>query len=178
MIFFGRRSDAIDVRNDYTNLSNWKNLDQATFWPAVMSPGPQTNNAGVALRGAQRDILQSAQLICAGNELFEVKPANYFEVQNPYTCTTGGGIAGINPGGIKPSDVMGPLYQIDFALNASDHEQPSGTFNASRVREIQLAVTPWPLAVNSTYTYDFTVYVENLNVIKILNGMAGLQFAI
>jgi hypothetical protein len=178
MIFFGRRSDAIDVRNDYTNLSNWKNLDQATFWPAVMAPDPQINNAGIQLPGIQRDILQSAQLICAGNELFEVKPANFFEVQNPYTYTTGGGIAGVNPGGLRPCDVMGPLYQINFALNSSDHEQPSGTFNASRVREIQLAVTPWPLATDSTYTYDFTVYVENLNVIKILNGMAGLQFAI
>ena len=178
IIFFGRRSDAIDVRNDYTNLSNWKNLDQATFWPADMAPDPQINNAGIQLSGAQRDILQSAQLICAGNELFEVKPASFFELQNPYTYTTGGGISGVNPGGLRPGDVMGPLYQINFALNSSDHEQPSGTFNASRVREIQLAVTPWPLATDSTYTYDFTVYVENLNVIKILNGMAGLQFAI
>jgi hypothetical protein len=178
IVFFGRRSDALEVRNDYTNLSNWKDLDQATFWPSVMTPGPQTNNAGIALQGAQRDILQSAQLICAGNQLFEVKPASYFEVQNPYTCTTGSGLSGLHPGSLKPRDVMGPLYQIDFALNASDHEQPSGTFNGSRVREIQLVVTPWPLAVDSTYTYDFTVYVENLNTVKILNGMAGLAFAI
>jgi hypothetical protein len=179
IVFFGRRSDALDVRNDYTNLSNWKNLNQAAYWPALnTAPGAPTNNSGLALRGLQRDILQAAHLVCAGNDLFEAKPASYFEVQNPYACTTGSGASGLHPGSLKPDDVMGPIYQIDFALNASDHEQPSGSFNASRVREIQLAVTPWPLAVDSTYTYDFTVYVESMNMVKILNGMAGLSFAI
>jgi len=178
IVFFGRRSDALDVRNDYTNLSNWKSLSQPTYWPCTDASGAFTNNSGIALQGAQRDILQSAQLVCAGNDLFEVKPASYFELQNPYSCTTGSGLSGLHPGALRPEDVMGPIYQIDFALNASDHEQPSGSFNASRVREIQLAVTPWPLAVDSTYTYDITVYVENMNMVKILNGMAGLSFAI
>jgi hypothetical protein len=176
IIFFGRRSDALDVRNDYTNLSNWKNLSQPTYWPSTDPSGG--NNSGLALQGAQRDILQSAQLVCAGNNLFEVKPASYFELQNPYACTSGSGLSGLHPGSIRPDDVMGPLYQIDFALNASDHEQPSGSFNASRVREIQLAVTPWALTPDSTYTYDFTVYAESMNMVKILNGMAGLSFAI
>ena len=176
VVFFGRRSDALDVRNDYTNLSNWKNLSQPTYWPSTNASSQ--NNSGRELPGAQRDILQSAQLVCAGNNLFEVKPASYFELQNPYACTTGAGLSGLHPGSLRPDEVMGPIYQIDFALNASDHEQPSGSFNASRVREIQLSVTPWPLATDSTYTYDFTVYVENMNMVKILNGMAGLSFAI
>jgi hypothetical protein len=176
--FFGRRSDAIDVRNDYTNLSNWKNLCQPTYWPCTDPSTPLGNNAGIALQGSQRDILETAQLICAGNNLFEVKPPSYFELQNPYAYTTGSGLSGLHPGSLRPDEVMGPIYQIDFALNASDHDQPSGSFNASRVREIQLAVTPYALAADSTYTYDFTVYVESMNMVKILNGMAGLSFAI
>lgn len=177
IVFFARRSDAIEVRNDYSNLSNWKNLSQPTYWPATDTTGP-SNNSGLELPGIQRDIVETAQLICAGNNLFEVKPASFFELQNPYACTTGAGLSGLHPGSLRPDEVMGPLYQIDFALNASDHEQPSGSFNASRVREIQLAVTPYALATDSTYTYDFTVYVENMNMVKILNGMAGLSFAI
>ena len=178
IVFFARRSDAIEVRNDYTNLSNWKNLSQPTYWPCTDPTDPSGNNSGRAIAGTQRDIVETAQLICAGNSLFEIKPASFFELQNPYACTTGSGLSGLHPGSLRPDEVMGPIYQIDFALNASDHAQPSGTFNASRVREIQLAVTPYALAAGSTYTYDFTVYVESLNMIKILNGMAGLSFAI
>ena len=64
------------------------------------------------------------------------------------------------------------------SLNASDHEQPSGSLNTSRLREIQLEVNPWPIDPTANYVYDFTVYVENVNAVKILNGMGGLQFAI
>ena len=118
-------------------------------------------------------------MIGAGNDMFEEKPAQYFEVQHPYNTTTGGGFAGLNAGsGIRPEEIIGPIYQIPFALNASDHVQPSGTFNMSRVREIQLEVEPWPIDPDAPYTYDFTVYVETLNMIKYLNGMAGLGFAI
>lgn len=73
---------------------------------------------------------------------------------------------------------MGPLYQMPFALNASDHEQPSGTLNVSRLREVQLEVNPWPIDPTANYVYDFTVYVESINTVIIRNGMGGLQFAI
>ena len=97
----------------------------------------------------------------------------------PYNTTTGGGVAGLTAGSsVRPEDTIGPLYHIPFALNASDHDQPSGAMNASRMREIQLEVQPWDLPVDSTYTYDFTVYVESMNFIKYANGMAGLAFAI
>ena len=181
MVFFGRRSDAIDIRNDYLNLSNWKNMAQAPYWPM---PAP---NIGYATGGssgallpagyANRDIIQSARLICAGNELFEEKPAKFFEVQVPYATTTGSGVSGLHPG-IKPDDVFGPVYQIPFALHGSDHEQPSGTLNSSRLREFQLEVTPWPLAADAPYTFDFTVYVESVNMVRFTNGMAGLAYAV
>lgn len=177
ILFYGRRSDAIESRNDYINLSNWKNLNQSPYWP--MAAGAIQPNSGLLKPYVQRDILRSARLIIAGNEIFEEKPANFFEVQNPYSTTIGQGSAGITPGsGIKPDDVMGPIYQIPFALNASDHEQPSGSLNTSRLREIQLEVHPWDLDPNSEYAYDFTVFVESLNMLTILNGMGGLAFAI
>jgi len=182
MLSFLWRTDAIDMRNDYLNLSNWKTRSQPPFWP-VPAADPsyragQINTGQVIPAGyGNRDILQSARIICAGNELFEEKPAKYYEVQVPYVTTTGGGISGLNPT-VNPDDVMGPLYQIPFALNGSDHDQPSGSLNTSRLREIQLEVTPWPLAIGSPYVFDFTVYVESMNLVRITNGMGGLAYAV
>jgi hypothetical protein len=172
MIFFARRSDAIDVRNDYLNLSNWKYANQAPYIPIYGGPVP---NSGIAVPFGQRDILQSARLVCAGNELFEEKPANYYELHAPFLTTSGG--VGLNPG-VKPDDVFGPLYHIPFGLNGSDHEQPSGTLNTSRLREFQLEVNPWPIDPKAPFVYDFTIYIESINLVKFTNGMGGLAFAV
>lgn len=175
ILFFGRRSDAIEERNDYINCSNWKNLTQAPYSPI---PAASVANSGYLIPFSQREILKSARLMCAGNELFEEKPAQFYELQMPFTTTTGGGTSAPIHNGLRPDTVMGPLYQLPFALNASDHEQPSGTLNTSRLRDIQLEVQPWPLDPNSPYVYDFTVYVESLNMVKLMNGMGSLAFAI
>jgi hypothetical protein len=177
IVFWGRRSDAIEMRNDYFNLSNWKSLSQAPYWPnAAPAPVP---NSGRLVANTQRDILRRARLIVAGNELQEEKPAEFYEVGVAYATATGTGVSGLNPGtAVRPEDVMGPLYQIPFALNGSDRQQPTGTLNTSRLREIQLEVEPWPLPVDSTYTYDFTVICETLNMINYQNGMAGMVYAI
>jgi len=175
IVFFGRRSDAIESRNDYINLSNWKNLNQAPYWP--LPPSAPVPNSGLLISYAQRDILRSARLLLAGNELQEEKLAKFFEVQVPYMTTKGSGASGLN-GGLKPDDIMGPLYQMTFALNASDHLQPSGTLNTSRIREVQLEVQPWDLDPYSPFAYDFTVYCETINTVKFTNGMGGLGFAI
>jgi hypothetical protein len=176
IIFFGRRTDAIESRNDYTNLSNWKYPCQAPYWPLpATSTAP---NSGLLISYAQRDILRSARLLLAGNELQEEKPASFYELATPFANTTGTGYQGLNPGGIKPDDVMGPMYQMTFGLNASDHDQPSGTLNTSRIREVQLEVQPWDLDPYSPFAYDFTVYCETINTVKIMNGMGGLGFAI
>lgn len=177
ILFFGRRSDAIESRNDFLNCSNWKSLTQAPYWPLPL-PAPQPNS-GLLIPHSQRDILRAARLIVAGNEIFEEKPASWFELESPFQRTRGTGVTGLNPGScVKPDDVMGPLYQIPFSLFASDHFQPSGSLNTSRLREIQLEVTPWELDPRSPFTYDFTVYVESLNTVKILNGMASLGYAV
>jgi len=179
IVFFGRRTDAIESRNNYINLSNWKDFNQAPYWPLGSPPpfAPNPQNAGQLISYAQRDILRSAQLLLAGNELQEERSAKYFEVQVPFMTTVGSGAQGLN-GGLQPDNVMGPLYQMTFGLNASDHSQPSGTLNTSRIREVQLVVQPWDLDPFSPFAYDFTVYCETINTIKLMNGMGGLGFAI
>jgi len=177
MVFYGRRSDAIESRNDYINLSNWKSLSQAPFWPVS---GGAVPNSGRLVPYTQRDVLKGARLLIAGNELYEERPASFFEHHQAYfgVPQTGGSSAITAGSGIRPEDVMGPIYQMNFALNGGDHLQPSGSLNASRLREIQLEVEPWALDPYSLYAYDFTVFCETLNVVKYLNGMAGLAFAI
>ena len=176
IIFFGRRTDAIESRNDFTNLSNWKYPCQAPYWP--LSAPASSPNSGRLISYAQRDIVRTARLLLAGNELQEVKAAPFYELQTPFQGTTGTGYQGLNPGSMKPDDVMGPLYQMTFGLNASDHDQPSGALNTSRIREVQLEVLPWDLDPYSPFAYDFTVYCETINTVKITNGMGGLGFAI
>lgn len=176
ILFYGRRTDAIESRNDYLNCTNWKSTTQAPYWP--MSPAAPVPNSGRLVPYTQRDVLRSARMMFVGTESFEEKPASYFELEVPYHNASGQGVAGHHPGSIKPDDVMGPLYHIPFALNGSDHDQPSGSVNASLFREIQLEVRPWDLDPDSNYAYDFTVFVETLNTVKFMNGMAGLAFAI
>jgi len=176
IIFFGRRSDAIESRNDFVNLSNWKNAAQAPYWPlGITAPTP---NSGRLISYAQRDILRAARLLLAGNELQELKPAPFFEIQTAFANSQGTGYTGLNAGSLRPTDVMGPLYQINFALNSSDRDNPSGTLNTSRIRDVQLEVQPWDLDPLSPFAYDFTVYCESINTVKIMNGMGGLGFAI
>ena len=179
IVFFGRRTDAIESRNDFLNLSNWKYANQAPFWPLnSLSVAPFSPNSGQLVSYAQRDILKQARLIFAGNELQGARPAAYFEVQMPFmNCAGTGVVSGLNAM-TKPDTVMGPLYQYNFALHASDHVQPSGSYNMSMVREAVLEITPWDLDPYSPFAYDFTVYAEGMNFVRFSSGMAGLAFAI
>ena len=178
LIFFARRTDAIPSRNDYLNLTNWKYANQAPYWP-LNGTNPYTPNSGQLISYAQRDILRTARLLLDGNELQEAKPANYYEVQVPFMTTEREGVGPSGGGqGQKPNDVLGPLYQMAFCLNASDHVNPSGSLNVSRIRDVSLEVTPWDLDPYSAFAYDFTVYEETLNLIRFTNGMGGVAFAI
>lgn len=174
ILFFGRRNDAIESRNDYLNLTNWKSPNQAPFWP--LGPLTPVPNSGAAIPFyAERSILSSARLLLDGNEYYEEKPASFFEVQTPYFNAEGSGLAA---GSSRPGDVMGPIYQFPLSLEPSDHNQPTGSLNVSRLRDVQLEVAPTPLDPNGYYVYDFTVYLETMNLVRIQNGLAGLAWAI
>jgi hypothetical protein len=68
-----------------------------------------------------------------------------------------------------------PVY--NFALG-SPTTQPSGSVNASRIRNFQVEVDVHPLPTNTNYVYDLNIYVENINFLVIESGMGGLKYAL
>jgi hypothetical protein len=186
LVFFARRSDSIVSRNDYLNLTNWKSPNQPPFNPAPfpsgpappspldpIADGPQTSGLAIPYY-SPRPILQTVRLLVNGNEVYEEKPATFYETEVPYHNTDGAGGLG---NATRPGDVMGPLYQFPFALNGSDHTQPSGSANMSTVRQLQLEVVPTALDPQSFYVYDVVAYAETLNTVKLLSGMASVSWA-
>ena len=173
MVWFARRSDAIVYRNDYLNCTNWKYADMRPVRAGVNDALQNiTGSSGIITAGTQRDILQSARIMCMGNEIFEEKPADYFSLQQPYDNLVGAIT------GTVGKDSMGPLYVYSFATKGSDLLQPSGSLNVSVINNFQLEVNPYPLPPDPEYDYDFTVYVESVNFLIITSGMGSLQFAI
>jgi hypothetical protein len=173
MVWFARRSDAIVYRNDYLNCTNWKYADVRPVRVGVDSTHNNiAGSSGIITPGTQREILQSARIMCMGNEIFEEKPAEYFSLQQPYDNLIGAIT------GTVGKDSMGPLYVYSFATKGSDLLQPSGSLNVSVINNFQLEVNPYPLPPEPEYDYDFTVYVESVNFLIITSGMGSLQFAI
>jgi len=93
------------------------------------------------------------------------KPAEYWEIIQPYLYHTNFGSRGVN------------VYS--FSLKP-DEFQPSGACNFSRIKDVYFyinAKTP-PLVNNQyIYRYDF-YYIQNYyNVLQFQGGLAGLRFS-
>lgn len=164
LMFITRRSDAAS-RNDFANLTNWWNFPHPPFHP---TPGQTPMNtsafsSGILVPQGQMNILRSLRVLCDGNEIQEEKPIDYFTKIVPWKQLSG-----------QPKTII-PIYS--FALH-SPSTQPSGSINSSRIRNFQVEVDVFPLPPNTTYTYDLTIYVENINFFEVASGMGGLKYAL
>lgn len=158
LILIQRRSDTLP-RNDISNFTNW------AFWPtAPYSPTPGgPPSSGLLLTNAQVDIIRSVRVLCDGNELQEQKAVEYFSRVSTFKTVKGIGQEGL------------PIYS--FQLH-SPSTQPSGSINASRIRNFQIEVDLYPLPAETTYTYDLAIHVENINWFEVASGMGGLKYAL
>lgn len=164
LLFVNRRSD-IAARNDFANLTNWWNFPYPPYHP---TPGQTPMNtsafsSGIFVPQGQMNIIRSIRVLCDGNEIQEEKPVEFFTKIVPWKYATG-----------FPKTIV-PIY--NFALT-SPTAQPSGSINASRIRNFQVEVDVYPLPPGTTYTYDLTIYVENINFFEIASGMGGLKYAL
>lgn len=164
LIFIQRRSDAHN-RNDFANFTNWATYPYAPFspTPGILTVNQLSHTSGLLLPNSQQDMIRGIRVLCDGNEIQEMKNADFFIRYSTYKYTRGLGQDGL------------PIYSFQLAQSPT---QPSGSVNASRIRNFQVEVDVWPLPLNTTYTYDLTIYVENINFLEIVSGMGGLKYAL
>ena len=93
-----------------------------------------------------------------GNDRFNVRDANYFNLVQPYQHHTN---IPLNRG----------INVYSFALKPEEH-QPSGTLNMSRIDTAILDVK-----VNTNVSGNINIYAVNYNVLRILSGMGGLAYS-
>ena len=162
LIVIPRRSDYLKNLNLWTNFTNWWLYPNAPFIPAASSI-PIGGYSGVLVPAMQRDIIRQLRILCDGNEIQEIKPLQYFNELSSWKYATG-----VFPPGLA-------IYS--FALDTSKWMKPSGSLNTSRVKNFQLDVDPWPLAQNSLFVFNYSVYVESINFLVIEGGMGGMKYA-
>jgi hypothetical protein len=159
-----RRSDSVN-RNDFVNFTNWVNYPNAPYQPTpgILAASQQSGTSGLLIPNAQRDIVRSLRVLCDGNEIQEARPSEFFNWLSTYQY-----VKGIGQDGLL-------LYSFQLDQNPI---QPSGSINSSKIRVFQLELDVYPLPVNPNYTYNVTVYVENLNWFEVASGMGGLKYAL
>lgn len=132
--------------------------------------------------GISRDILQDGTLQIDGYDRFDARDAGYFRLVQPFQYHT-------------RTDVKNFIYVYSFALRPEDM-QPSGSLNASRIDNMNLMLNfrpdsnePTTLTVNGQQVINpsyvpnrgkahIVVYAKNHNVLRVVNGFAGLLFKI
>ena len=172
LILAPRRSDSLRYRNQVANFTNWINPLKPPFiasgigaipsaaWPTTVNLISAT---GTVVLNGQQSILQTLAILGDGNPLQEEKPIEYFTQIVPWKYMTG------IP---EPGVIVYP-----FALS-SPKTQPCGSINSSRIKSFQVDLNIFPLAANSFYQYNVTIYVESLNWVTISSGMGGLKYAL
>jgi hypothetical protein len=162
IIVIPRRSDATRFLNAWTNYTNWWRYTKAPFIPAISSP-LSGGYSGINIQSMQQDIIRNMRIICDGNDVQEVKPLQFFKELSSWKYATG-----VFPPGLA-------IYS--FALDTSKWMKPSGSLNTSRVKNFQLDIEPWPLAQDTMYLINYSVYVESINFLVIEGGMGGMKYA-
>ena len=107
------------------------------------------------------DILTNFKMEFNGIERFKTKESQYFRLVQPYYHHSGAYLQ-------DPSGELGGFYTYSFALTPESY-QPSGTCNFSRINNAVF------LSNVSQQCY-LRVYATNYNVLRIMNGMAGLSY--
>lgn len=155
--------DLMISRKEYYNFSSTS---------ATSTAAPGTTKKEV---GTQRDLLQDAVLQIDGYDRFERRDAGYFRLVQPFQYHTN-----------IPYDKF--FYTYSFALRPEEM-QPSGSMNASRIDNMQLQVNLRPDTDNLDPNLDdgyapprgnagIRVYAKNHNIMRVVNGFAGLVFKI
>ena len=156
---------------------NWSSLGfyeiQKTAEWAYAKAG-LSNNQKYALALATQppnrtDLMVAAKFQLDGQDRFDARDPKYFRLVQPFQRHT-----------TIPSDRY--IYVYSFALRPEE-EQPSGTLNASRIDNLVLQIDlqePASTYCTSAIFGDMSAYVyaRNYNVLRVIDGYAGLLFSV
>jgi hypothetical protein len=164
LIFLTQRSDW-NSRNDYSNFTNWFTYPFAPYSiTSGISPYLQNGfSSGLLIPNSQKDIIRQLRVLCDGNEIQESKNVDFFTKINPYRYTSGFTNAEL------------PFYT--WAVTSSK-TQPSGSLNASRIRNLQVEIDFFPLPSGTSYTYDLGIYVESINFFIVASGSGAPKYVL
>ena len=133
------------------------------------------SSTSIQEQGVKRDLLQQAVLQVDGYDRFEIRDAGYFRLVQPFQHHTN-----------VPINTF--IYSYCFALKPEEL-QPSGSLNASRIDNMKLLLAmrpdPSPTVLPGDPNYvpargnaHIRIYATNHNVLRVVNGFAGLVFKI
>lgn len=111
---------------------------------------------------SEKHILKEALLQFNGIELFGIQPAHFFNHTQSYQHRLKSSREGV--------------YSYSFAL-APRFFQPSGACDMSRVKKVNLQIETQPKTSTDDFKYNLHVVAVQYNVLEIMGGMAGLQYA-
>ena len=156
------RVEALSVGKAYTVDFKLQNPVKELMWFLRRSDAKVTNNwfDFMEINGAQ--IMKTAKLLFNGIDRFNDKPAEYFSYLQPYQHHTTNHKEG--------------LFCYSFAIEPEAF-QPSGSFNASRVNNIQFYITA-KSPDDQTYNYDLVVYALSYNFLVIQSGLGSVKFSL
>ena len=111
-----------------------------------------------------KNIFLTARLLLDGEERFELKPSNFFNLVNNYAHSKN-----------IPND---EIYVYSFELfSDKKNTQPTGYCNFSNFSDIQLELNLIEKEKNKTYKYEFISFAETYNLFKTISGMGDLEFS-
>jgi hypothetical protein len=125
---------------------------------------------GLSEPGNRTDLMLKANIQLDGQDRFSKRDPLYFRLIQPYQRHTN-----------IPSDRY--IYVYSIALKPED-SQPSGTLNASRIDnlilQLELSAGDCETGNRNSSTGDMTafVYATNYNILRVINGYAGLLFSV
>jgi hypothetical protein len=164
LIFSTRRSDSI-YRNDFSNFTNWYTYPYAPLKQTASAEDYLRTGAtsGLLIPNSQKDIIRAVRILCDGNEIQEQKPIDFFTKISPFRYTSG----------ITNAEI--PIYT--WAITSSKI-QPSGSLNASRIKNLQAEIEFYTLPLGTNYTYNLTIYAESINFLVIASGSGAPKYAL
>lgn len=109
----------------------------------------------------QQSVMRSAKIMFNGLDRLETKPAEYFNLIQPYQHHS-----------LIPSQ---GINCYSFSIHPENF-QPSGACNLARVRKTQLRTELDP-DVYKRRAYDLRVFIISYNFLRIMGGMAGVAYA-